>query len=94
MDYSKIVRAAAVQISPVLFSRDGTTEKVLNAIAAAAKEGVQLMVFPETFIPYYPYFSFIESPVKMGKAHLKLYEEAVTVPRFCRRCSQSGSTLL
>jgi len=80
MDYSKIVRAAAVQISPVLFSRDGTTEKVLNAIAAAAKEGVQLMVFPETFIPYYPYFSFIESPVKMGKAHLKLYEEAVTVP--------------
>lgn len=80
MDYAKTVRAAAVQISPVLFSREGTTEKVLDAIAAAAKQGVQLIVFPETFIPYYPYFSFIQPPVKMGPDHLQLYEEAVTVP--------------
>lgn len=80
MDYSKMIRAAAVQISPVLFSREGTTEKVLDAIATAAKQGVQLIVFPETFIPYYPYFSFIQPPVKMGPDHLKLYQEAVTVP--------------
>jgi nitrilase len=80
MDYTKKIRAAAVQISPVLFSRDGTTEKVLQAIANAAKEGVQLIVFPETFIPYYPYFSFVQPPVLMGKEHLRLYEEAVTVP--------------
>ena len=80
MDYSRTIRAAAVQISPVLFSREGTTEKVLNAIAKAAQEGAQLVVFPETFIPYYPYFSFVQPPVLMGKEHLKLYEEAVTVP--------------
>ena len=80
MDYSRTVRAAAVQISPVLFSRDGTTEKVLDAIAKAAKEGAQLVVFPETFIPYYPYFSFVQPPVLMGKEHMRLYEEAVTVP--------------
>ncbi len=80
MDYSRIIRAAAVQISPVLFSRDGTTEKVLNAIAKAALSGAQLAVFPETFIPYYPYFSIVQPPVLMGKEHLKLYEEAVTVP--------------
>lgn len=80
MDHEKTVRAAAVQISPVLFSREGTTEKVLDAIASAAQEGVQLIVFPETFVPYYPYFSFIQPPVVMGKAHMQLYEEAVTVP--------------
>ncbi|MFZ4555866.1 MAG: Nit6803 family nitrilase [Pseudanabaena sp.] len=80
MDYSRTVRAAAVQISPVLFSRDGTTERVLDAIAKAAKEGAQLVVFPETFIPYYPYFSFVQPPVLMGKEHMRLYEEAVTVP--------------
>lgn len=74
------VKAAAVQISPVLYSREGTTEKVLEAIANAAKEGVQLIVFPETFIPYYPYFSFIHPPVLIGKEHMRLYEEAVTVP--------------
>ncbi|MGG6264020.1 Nit6803 family nitrilase [Leptolyngbya sp. AN03gr2] len=80
MTDANIVRAAAVQLSPVLFSRDGTTEKVLDAIASAAKEGAQLVVFPETFIPYYPYFSFIQPPVLMGKEHMRLYEEAVTVP--------------
>jgi nitrilase len=80
MDNTGKVRAAAVQLSPVLFSRDGTTEKVLEAIAQAAAQGVQIIVFPETFIPYYPYFSFIQPPVVMGKEHMRLYEEAVTVP--------------
>ena len=80
MDYTKNVRAAAVQISPVLHSREGTTEKVLDAIAAAAREGVQLIVFPETLIPYYPYFSFVQPPVLMGKEHMALYDQAVTVP--------------
>ncbi|MBE9028827.1 Nit6803 family nitriliase [filamentous cyanobacterium LEGE 11480] len=80
MDYAKTVRAAAVQISPVLFSCEGTTEKVLDAIATAAKADVQLVVFPETFVPYYPYFSFVQPPVLMGKSHMQLYEQAVTVP--------------
>ena len=80
MDYSRTIKAAAVQISPVLYSREGTTEKVLKAIADAAKAGAQLIVFPETFIPYYPYFSFVRPPVLMGKEHMRLYEEAVLVP--------------
>ena len=80
MEDLPIIRAGAAQISPVLHSRDGTTEKVLETIAKAAKEGVQLLVFPETFVPYYPYFSFVLPPVLMGKEHLRLYEEAVTVP--------------
>ena len=80
MDYSRTVRAAAVQISPVLHSRSGTMEKVLKAIDDAAKEGAELIVFPETFVPYYPYFSFVLPAVLMGKEHMKLYEEAVEVP--------------
>jgi nitrilase len=80
VDYQRKVRAAAVQISPVLFSREGTTEKVLQAIEKAASEGAELVVFPETLIPYYPYFSFIQPPVLMGKDHLQLYAEAVEVP--------------
>ncbi|WP_017324018.1 Nit6803 family nitrilase [Synechococcus sp. PCC 7336] len=80
MDKSPTIRVAAAQISPVLFSREGTTEKVLAAIADAAQQGVELIVFPETFIPYYPYFSFVQPPVLMGKEHMRLYEEAVVVP--------------
>ena len=68
MDDSTTIRAAAVQLSPVLFDREGTTEKVLGAIADAAKEGVQLAVFPETFIPYYPYFFLYSAASVDGKS--------------------------
>lgn len=75
-----IVKAAAVQLSPVLGNADGTVEKVLHLISDAAAKGVQLIVFPETAVPYYPYFSFITPAVSMGVEHLRLYERAVQVP--------------
>jgi nitrilase len=74
------VRAAAAQIAPDFDSADGTTNKVLEAIDRAAAQGVQLIVFPETLLPYYPYFSFVKPPVATGADHLKLYERAPTVP--------------
>lgn len=74
------VKVAAAQIRPVLFSLDGSLQRVLDAMAEAAAQGVQLIVFPETFLPYYPYFSFVEPPVLMGRSHLALYEQAVVVP--------------
>jgi aliphatic nitrilase len=67
-------------MSPVLGSRAGTTEKVCAAIHAAAREDAGFVVFPETVVPYYPYFSFIQPAATMGKEHLRLYDEAVTVP--------------
>ncbi|MFG1374030.1 Nit6803 family nitrilase [Xanthobacter oligotrophicus] len=80
MTHSPTVRVAAVQIAPDLTSRAGTMQKVLNAIADAAAKGVKLIVFPETFVPWYPYFSFVLPPVQSGREHLRLYDEAVTVP--------------
>jgi aliphatic nitrilase len=73
-------KAAAVQRAPVLDDAWGTVEIVLSAIHEAAAQGVRLIVFPETFVPYYPYFSFIQPPVAIGARHMKLYEHAVTVP--------------
>ena len=58
---SKIVRAAAVQIAPVLYSREGTVDKVVKKILELGKQGVQFATFPETVVPYYPYFAFIVS---------------------------------
>ena len=77
---AQTIRAAAVQIAPDLTSREGTVIKVLNALEEAAAKGAELVVFPETFVPWYPYFSFVLPPVQQGKEHLRLYEEAVTVP--------------
>ncbi|WP_029001724.1 Nit6803 family nitrilase [Azohydromonas australica] len=76
----KSVRAAAAQIAPDLDSADGTTARVLETLRDAARQGVELIVFPETFVPYYPYFSFVWPPVLQGPAHLQLMERAPTVP--------------
>lgn len=74
------IKVAAAQIRPVLFSLDGSLQRLLAAMAEAAAAGVELIVFPETFLPYYPYFSFVEPPVLMGRSHLALYDQAVSVP--------------
>ena len=77
-----IVKAAAVQLSPVLYSREGTIDKVVNKIHELGRESVQFATFPETVVPYYPYFSFIQPPYQMvaGREHLRLMDQAVTVP--------------
>jgi nitrilase len=64
-----IVKAAAVQLSPVLYSREGTIGKVVKKILELGRQGVQFATFPETVVPYYPYFSFVEAPYLMGAEH-------------------------
>ncbi|MBU0779339.1 MAG: Nit6803 family nitriliase [Alphaproteobacteria bacterium] len=92
---SRIVKAAAVQIAPDLTSRDKTMARVLDAIDEAAGNGADMIVFPETFVPFHPYFSFVLPPCQQAKPHLHLYEQAVTVPsgdtrRIAERCAQHG----
>jgi aliphatic nitrilase len=79
---SAIVKAAAVQISPVLYSREGTIERSVKQIRELGEQGVQFATFPETVVPYYPYFSFIQTPVQniAGPEQRKLLDQAVTVP--------------
>jgi nitrilase len=78
----KVVKAAAVQLSPVLYSREGTVEKVVCKIHELGQRGVQFATFPETVIPYYPYFSFVQPAYEIatGREFLKLLDQAVTAP--------------
>jgi len=75
-----VVKAAAVQISPVLYSRDGTVEKIVAKIADLGDRGVQFATFPETIVPYYPYFTFLQAPFEIGPQHQRLLDQAVTIP--------------
>lgn len=77
---TRVVRAATAQLSPVLDRPGGTLERVLETVVRAAAAGAGIVAFPETFVPYYPYFSFIEPPVKIGAKHLALYDQSVEVP--------------
>jgi aliphatic nitrilase len=78
----KVVKAAAVQLNPVLYSCDGTLEKVVRAIDDLGRRGVQFATFPETVIPHYPYFAFIQPAYQIvaGQEHARLVEQSVTVP--------------
>ena len=77
-----VVKAGAVQLSPVLYSREGTVDKVVQRIHELGQQAVQFATFPETVVPYYPYFSFIQPAYQIlgGGEHLKLLDQAVTVP--------------
>ena len=75
-----IIKGAAVQISPVLYSREGTVDKVVQKIIELGRQGVQFATFPEAVVPYYPYFSFVQRPFEMEREYLQLLDQAVTVP--------------
>jgi nitrilase len=49
-----VLRVAAVQASYVLMDRDATIDRVAALTASAAREGAQLVVFPEVFVPGTP----------------------------------------
>ena len=78
----RVVKAAGVQLSPVLYSREGTVDKVVRKIHELGRQGVQFATFPETVVPYYPYFSFVQPPLQniAGPEQRKLLDQAVTVP--------------
>jgi nitrilase len=80
MSDKRTIRVAAVQIAPDLETQAGTMERVLAAMTEAAGKGAKLVVFPETFVPWYPYFSFVHPPAATGGEHVRLYENAVAVP--------------
>ena len=70
-------KIAVVQAAPVMFSAAASAEKAAALIAEAAAGGAELIVFPELFIPGYPYgmtFGFtVGSRTAPGREDWKLY---------------------
>lgn len=78
-------RIALVQSAPVMFDKEKTVEKAVKAIEEAGENGAQLIVFPECYIPCYPYgmtFGFV-----VGERHeegrldwKRYYDNSMVVP--------------
>src|SRR5262245_28205559 len=79
------VRAAVVQAAPVLFDTPKSLHKLADLAADAARQGAQLVVFPEAFIGGYPKghgFGVtlgIRSP-EGREEFRRLFESAIEVP--------------
>ncbi len=79
------VKAAVVQASPVLFDREATLEKTRGLIREISSRGVDLILFPEAFIPAYPrglgFGAVIGSRSAAGRRTFERYwANAVEVP--------------
>ena len=54
-DLKNTCNIAVVQAAPIMFDKDACVEKALRLIDEAAANGAELIVFPELFIPGYPF---------------------------------------
>jgi aliphatic nitrilase len=72
-----IFKAAAIQASPIFLDAKATTKKACDLIKEASNNGARLIAFPEVFIPAYPYWSWIMSPVQGSKYFEQLYLNSV-----------------
>ena len=71
--------AAAVQAAPVFLDREATIDKACGLIDRAGREGARLIVFPETWVPAYPFW--ISTPhLYSGALFARLYKNSVEVP--------------
>ncbi len=73
------LKAAACHIAPAFLSAQGTTQKTIKFIETAAASSAKLVVFPESYIPGFPYWSSILAPTQTHRFFHRLSEESVFV---------------
>lgn len=71
MNHTKF-KVAVTQQAPVFLDLAGTVEKTIQLIKEAASNGADLIAFPETWIPGYPWWIWLESPA-WGMQFLQRY---------------------
>lgn len=79
----KRFRIAVVQAVPVILDRKATLEKASALVAEAAGEGAELVVFPETFLPGYPFWVWYLPPrehARLAELHAALLDQSVSLP--------------
>ena len=80
MIQDRTVRVGAAQTFPEFFDLPGTVDKARHWMAAARAEGLDLLVFPESFVSAYPYWRGSESMQASIEFLSLMQESALEVP--------------
>ncbi|MEU9234793.1 carbon-nitrogen hydrolase family protein [Streptomyces subrutilus] len=99
MDNLRRFTAAAVQAAPVYLDPAATVDKAVALIAEAAGNGAELVVFPEVFVPGYPYWNWTMNPVQGSPWFERLRAASVDIPgphvaALCAAARRHGVTLV
>jgi nitrilase len=92
------VKVAAIQATPVILDAEATVDKVVALLNAAADDGVQLAVLPETFVSLYPSGSWAHAAAKFAgfdELWERMWASSVDVPgplvdRMAEACAKRG----
>lgn len=78
--YTNKFKAATVQAEPIWFDADATVEKAVSLIEEAARNGAEIIAFPEVFIPGYPYHIWVDSPFAgMAKYATQYHQQSLSL---------------
>jgi len=74
--------AAAVQASPIFLNKEETITKACKLIKEAGNSGAKLIVFPESYLPAYPYWprDFLQQRALSIKTFVALFENSIEIP--------------
>ena len=73
-------RVAAAHVAPVFLDLEKTVDKTCALIEEAARNGAQLVAFPETYLPAFPVWASLRAPIHNHDLFRRLAANTVRVP--------------